>query len=131
MTVAALYQSLMAYLYRLRATNLRWRLYPATLIRENRWRAQRYGATGKLIDHGKTEPVPFTDLVEEIIELLTPDATALGCLGDIERARRIAAEGSSADRQRAVHAAAVEAGADPREAGVAVVDSLIAEFASG
>ena len=121
-TVAALYQSLMAYLYRLRASNLRWRLYPATLIRENRWRAQRYGATGKLIDHGKTEPVPFADLVEEIIELLTPDATALGCVEDIQRARRIAAEGSSADRQRAVHARAVEAGA--------VVDSLIAEFAS-
>ena len=129
-TVAALYQALMAYLYRLRASNLRWRLYPSTLIRENRWRAQRYGTGGELLDHGRGDAVPFPDLVDEMIDIFTADATELDCLEEIRRARRIAAEGSSADRQRAVHAAAVEAGASAHEAGMAVVDHLIEAFTS-
>ena len=84
-------------------TFLRWRLYPSTLIRENRWRAQRYGTGGELLDHGRGDAVPFPDLVDEMIDIFTTDATELDCLEEIRRARRIAAEGSSADRQRAVH----------------------------
>ncbi|TVQ55217.1 MAG: carboxylate-amine ligase [Rhodobacteraceae bacterium] len=129
--VAALYQSLFAFLYRLRARNQRWRLYPHTLIRENRWRAQRYGAEGKLVDHGRAEMASFADLVEELIDLLREDAETLGCGREIRHARRIAAEGCSAARQRAAHAAALSAGATPREAMTAVVDMLIAEFVEG
>lgn len=127
--VAALYQALFAFLYRLRARNQRWRLYPHTLIRENRWRAQRYGVGGALVDHGRAEKAPFADLVEELIDLLSEDAETLGCAREIRHARRIAAEGSSAARQRAAHAAALAAGATPDEALRAVVDMLIAEFA--
>ncbi|SET80490.1 carboxylate-amine ligase [Oceanicella actignis] len=130
-TVAALYQSLLAYLFRLRTRNQRWRLYPHTLIRENRWRAQRYGVSGELVDHGRARLAPMADLVEELIDMLGPDAEALGCAAELRHARAIAAQGVSADRQRRVHAAALEAGADPAEAMRAVVDSLIEEFAAG
>ncbi len=128
--LAAVYQSLFAFLYRLRSRNQRWRIYPHTLIRENRWRAMRYGPSGRLVDHGRGQPAPFADLVEELIELLGPDAEALGCHRELVHARRIAAEGSSADRQRAVFAAAKAAGADDGEALRTVVDVLIAEFAA-
>ncbi len=128
-TIAALYQCLLAYLYRLRSLNQRWRLYPHTLGRENRWRAQRYGTQGRLGDHGRARLAPLAELVEELIDLFGPEAERLDCRGELLNARRIAADGASADRQRRVHAAALEEGADAREALAAVVDMLIAEFA--
>ena len=129
--VAAVFQGLLAYLFRLRGLNQRWRLYPATLIRENRWRAQRYGAEGKLVDHGRRRMTPFPDLLEEIIDLVGPDAEALGARADLIHARRIASEGPSSTRQRAAFAHAVAAGASPPEALRAVVDHLAAEFLEG
>jgi len=128
--IAAMFQSLMAFLFRLRTRNQRWRLYPATLIRENRWRAQRYGVQGQLVDHGRSVLAPFADLIEELIDLTGPDAEALGCRSEVLHARRIAREGTSADRQRAVYAGAVADGAEPQQALCAVVDALIGEFNS-
>ena len=126
--LAAVYQSLFAYLYRLRSRNQRWRIYPHILIRENRWRAQRYGPAGQLVDHGRRQCAPFADLIEELIDLLSDDAEALGCHRELLHARRIAAEGSSAMRQREVFAAAQSEGATEAEALRAVVDALIDEF---
>jgi carboxylate-amine ligase len=126
--LAALYQSILGFLHRLREENRRWRLYPRTLIGENRWRAQRYGCEGALIDLGAARLTPVGALVEELIGLVGADAARLGCRGELEGLRRIAAEGSSARRQRAAHAAALAAGATPEEALRAVVDQLMAEF---
>ena len=127
-SIAAVYQTVMAYLWRLRSLNQRWRQYPATIINENRWRAQRYGSNGGLVDFGKGCQVPFAELVDELIDLLGDDADLLGCRSEFERARRTAAGGTSADRQRAVFRAARDAGASEEEALCAVVDALIAEF---
>jgi glutamate---cysteine ligase / carboxylate-amine ligase len=126
--IAALYQSLLAYLHRLRTRNQRWRIYPATLVHENRWRAQRYGVEGELIDHGASKMAPFADLLEELIELASDEAEALECKRELLCLRRIAAEGSSAMRQRRRRAEALEAGASEEEALRAVVDGLIEEF---
>jgi carboxylate-amine ligase len=126
--LAALYQALLGFLHRLREENRRWRLYPPTLIGENRWRAQRYGCEGALIDLGAGRLLPVPEMVEELIALVGEDARRLGCRGELEGLRRIAAEGSSARRQRAAHAAALAAGASPEEALRSVVDQLMAEF---
>ncbi len=126
--IAAVYQSLIAFLYRLRCNNQRWRIYPRTLIAENRWQAQRHGATGRLIDHGKDAMADMPDLLEEVIELVREDAAELGCLAELHHIRKIGREGSSADRQRRRYVQAVGDGAEPREAFNAVVDGLIAEF---
>jgi carboxylate-amine ligase len=126
--VAAVYQCLLAYLFRLRSRNQRWRLYPTTLIAENRWRAQRYGSRGELVDHGRRRMAPLADLVEEIIELVLPEAEVLGCRTELLHARAIARDGGSAERQRAAFAAAREAGAEPEEAMRSVVDRLAEEF---
>ncbi len=129
--LAAMFQSLMAFLYRLRSRNQRWRIYPPTLIRENRWRAQRYGVNGKLVDHGRRQLAPFADLIEEWIEFVSPDAEMLGCKAEVLHARRLVRDGTSADRQRAVHEKAMADGAGPRDALRAVVDALIGEFLPG
>lgn len=129
--VAAAYRCIARMLWRLRRNNQRWRTYPAALIRENRWLAQRFGTKGELIDFGRGALIPYHDLAEELIDLLAEDAVALGCVAEIERLRKIASEGTSADRQVAVFRAALEAGADEAEALRAVVDHLVAETLEG
>ncbi len=126
--IAAIFQATLGFLFRLRARNQRWRIYPSTLIAENRWRAQRYGSEGRLVDHGQASLAPLCDLLEELFELIGPDADGLGCHREVLHARGIAVRGTSATRQRQVYASAVQAGAHPEEALVAVVDALIAEF---
>jgi len=129
--IAALVQSLAHMLYRLRQSNQRWRQYERFLINENRWQAQRHGVSGQLMDFGKAELVNYTDLVNELLALVAHDAGELGCSGEIEKLRDIAANGNSADRQRWVHKSAIDGGADPEEAMRAVVDSLIEETVGG
>ena len=130
-TVAAVYQALLAVLYERRMQNQRWRVYSRMLIAENNWRAQRYGVDESLIDFGRGELVPMTELADELVELVGDAALELGSLADVERVREITANGTSADRQRAVRDAAVAEGATDREALCAVVDHLIAETQEG
>ncbi len=130
-TITAVYQSLMAFLFRLRSLNQHWRTYPSTLIKENRWRAQRYGMRQPLIDLGKTTLVPFADLTEEIIALTEEDAAELRCEREIARVRDIVARGNSADRQRAVFADARKRGESDSDALRAVAKNLAAEFLKG
>lgn len=126
--IAAVYQSVMSFLFRLRKKNQRWRVYPQTLILENRWQAQRHGARGKLIDYGRSEMVPMSELMAELIEMIGEDAERLGCTKELAQVREITLNGNSADRQRANFKTALDAGADPHEACMAVVDGLIEEY---
>jgi glutamate---cysteine ligase / carboxylate-amine ligase len=128
--VAALYGCTLRMLARLRRQNQKWRSYPDLLLAENRWRAMRYGVKGSLLDLGRRELVPFRYLIEELLDLVRQDAADLGCEAEIEHARRIVAEGTSADRQLAVHRAALENGADAQTALHAVVDHLAVETLS-
>ncbi|MCH7844426.1 MAG: carboxylate-amine ligase [Acidobacteria bacterium] len=130
-TLAALFVSLLSMLYRLREDNQRWRIYSRMLVNENVWRAQRYGTEEGLIDYGIGEIVPFADLLDEIIELVRPDAEMLDCVEEVEQARDILERGTSADRQRAAFAKAVADGASEKEALIAVVDFLIDETVAG
>jgi carboxylate-amine ligase len=131
MAIAALYQSTAAMLLNLKRRNQRWRNYLPALIAENRWIAQRHGVGGELLDFGRGAAVPFADLVDELIDLVGQEADALGCRKEVEHARRIAAEGASADRQLAVCGKAVEAGESEAAALRAVVDHLMAETLEG
>jgi len=127
LTVAALYQSILAFLCHLRENNQRLRSYRALLIRENKWRAQRYGIDAELADFGRRKTVPMPELTDELVELLRPHAERLDCVAEIEHARVIAREGTSADHQLRVYREALEGGASERDAQVAVVDWLIGE----
>ena len=125
--IGAIYVCLLRMLYRLKRNNQRWRRYSNMLIRENRWRAQRYGLDEGLIDFGTGAIVPYAELLEEIIELIRVDALALDCLAEVEHARTIVTGGTSAHRQIAVYRQALAGGADKMEAQRRVVDMLIEE----
>lgn len=129
--IAALYQCIIRMLVRLRRGNQRWRAYDNMLIEENRWRAKRYGIDEGLIDFGKGEVVPCADLLEELIDLTKEDAEALDCVDELLHSRHILTTGTSAHRQLATFAAAMDAGRTRPDALCSVVDMLVDETVSG
>jgi len=129
--IAALYRCWLRLLWRLKRSNQRWRRYPRLLIEENRWRARRFGIDEGLIDFGRSEMVPCSELMDEIIELVREDAEHFGCVDEIEHARAVIARGTSAHRQIETYRAALAAGAHKREALAKVVDMLVEETLSG
>jgi len=129
--LAALYQCLLSMLFTLREQNQRWRIYPRILIEENRWRAQRYGATRDLADFGKGEMVPLGDLADELVGLLQAEAVELGCTAELAHVAVIARRGTSAQGQRTAYEEARVDGASHNAALVKVVDYLIEETMYG
>jgi len=102
--VAAILQAIVAKLWKLRRDNMTFRVYPAELIEENKWRAVRYGLDGKLIDFGKQQDFPARDLIRELIEWFIGDIVdELGSRKEVEYAYTILETGSSADRQLATY----------------------------
>lgn len=128
--IAALYQSILRMLIRLRQRNQRWRIYPRMLMDENRWRAQRYGVTRGLIDLSRGEQIAYPVLIEELIGTLEEEARALGCFEEVQHARTILDRGTSACNQLAVFSEAKANGADVPEALKTVVDWLVTETAA-
>ena len=131
LSIAAMYMSLLSMLYRRRVQNQRWRIYSRMLIEENVWRAQRYGISDSLIDFGKGQLVPYPQLVEEIIDLVSEDAVLLDCVEELTHARTILERGTSADTQLSIYHEALESGATQDEALVQVVDWLVEETVRG
>jgi carboxylate-amine ligase len=130
-TVAALYLCLLGYLFQLRRRNQRWRVYSPFMISEIMWRAQRYGTDGSLIDFGRGELVPFSDLMEEAIEMVAQEAVEFDVTEQLRHIRDIVRDGTSAHRQLSVYHTALEEGAGEREALEAVVDHLIEDTLHG
>jgi glutamate---cysteine ligase / carboxylate-amine ligase len=124
-SIAALFRCILRMLYRLRRQNQRWRHYPPFLVRENRWRAQRYGIEQGLVDFGKGALVPFPVLLEELFDLVAEDAAYFGCVAEVKHARQILERGTSADRQLARFEAVKELGGSEQAALVAVVDGIL------
>lgn len=122
--MAAIFQAICYKCWKLRSSNMTFRIYPNTMIDENKWRAVRYGLDGKLIDFGKQQELPARELIKEMLEWFIGDVVdELGSRKEVEYAYRILEEGSSADRQLRVF----------RETGSlkAVVDHLIRETEEG
>ena len=117
--LAALMQAICAKLLKLRESNLGFRKYIPALIAENKWRAERYGIDGMLIDFGKQAEVPMRELALELVAFVDDVVDDLGSRSAVEYVHTILAEGTSADRQLRVFK---ETG-DTR----AVVDMLAAE----
>lgn len=121
--VVALFQAIVAKLFRLRSQNLGFRVYNRALVEENKWRAYRYGLDGKLIDFGAKCEKPARVLVEELLEFVDEVVDELGSRKEIEHIRTILDRGTSADKQLEVF----------RETGdlKAVVDWMIEETVAG
>ncbi len=124
-TIAALYVATLKMLYNLRVNNQRWRQYAPMLIRENRWRAQRYGIDDGLIDFGSSEKRAFKALLQEWQDLVQEAAAELDCSHEIQRAQQILETGTSADVQKAIYQRLLAEGASSEAALIEVVDWLI------
>jgi carboxylate-amine ligase len=121
--LAALMQTIVVKLLKLRRQNVTFRNYPRRLIDENRWRAGRYGLDGKLIDFGRKRETEERELLHEMLQFLAEEVAELGNQREIEHIERIIREGTGADRQLAVW----ERTQDMK----AVVDQIVAETNDG
>ena len=130
-SLAALLVCHLRMLCRLRARNQRWRIYTPMLIRENRWRAMRYSFDEGLIDLARGMVVPFDELLEEMLGLISEDAEALGCTREVAGVRDILTRGTSAHRQLRDFELEQAAGKSVEDSLKAVVDTLISDTAEG
>ena len=127
LTLAAIVQGLVRMIARCLAEKVD--LPDPLLVRENRWRAQRHGVAAGLIAGRPPAIVPMARIVDDLLTQISPDTDVLGGTSWAARARDIVAQGSSAAGQRQIRQAALDDGASDREALVAVVRALIADFA--
>ena len=75
--------------------------------------------------------VPCDDLIDEVIELVREDALFFDCVEEIEHARNILKNGTSAHWQLQRYQRAIDDGASQQEALKSVVDLLVEETMSG
>lgn len=101
--IAAIFQALVAKLYKLRTSNLNFMLYTRALINENKWRAGRYGIDGKMIDFGKEEEVKTRLLILELLEFIDDVIDDLGSREAINYVHTMIENGTGADRQLKVY----------------------------
>jgi YbdK family carboxylate-amine ligase len=94
------------------------------VLRENKWRAARYGLDADIVVDEKGTVRPVRQAITDLVEELEPTARRLGCEAELADVHRILEVGASYQRQRAVAAAT---GGDL----TAVVDSLLAELRNG
>jgi carboxylate-amine ligase len=121
--LAGLMQALVSKLHKLLKQNMTWRLYRRRLLDENRWRASRYGISGKLIDFGKQEEVDTPALILELLEFVDREIDEFGSRKEVAYIHEILKNGTGADRQLGVW----ERTRDIR----AVVDYIVAETTAG
>jgi carboxylate-amine ligase len=93
-------------------------------VRENKWRAARYGMEAIIIRDAAGNETLVTDDLRAILERLTPIAADLGCVDELWGVERILDGGASYQRQLKV---AAETGGSLK----AVVASLTAELRHG
>jgi carboxylate-amine ligase len=93
-------------------------------VRENKWRAARYGMEAIIIQDAAGNETLVTDDLRVILERLTPIAHDLGCVDELWGVERILDGGASYQRQLKV---AAETGGSLK----AVVASLTAELRHG
>jgi carboxylate-amine ligase len=122
--IAAIFQAIVAKLWKLRRDNMTFRVYPLPLIEENKWRAVRYGVEGKLLDLGQEAERPARHLILELVEWFLDDVLdELGSREQVDYVHTILDHGTSADRQLRVF----EETGDLKQ----VVASLVRETAEG
>jgi carboxylate-amine ligase len=94
------------------------------VLRENKWRASRYGLDADIVVDEKGTVRPVRQAIIDLVEELRPTAKRLDCEAELADVLRVLDVGASYQRQRVV-AAAHDGRLEP------VVDSLLAEMRDG
>jgi carboxylate-amine ligase len=119
--VAALSQSLIHLLDTQLDRGYRLPCPAAWVVRDNKWRATRYGLDAMVITDDFGSTAPLRDQLYELVRELEPVAERLGCAAELAVAFEVLDQGASYERQRAL----VASGSELTD----VVDALAAEFA--
>jgi carboxylate-amine ligase len=72
------------------------------MVRQNKWRAARFGGAAKLVDDYTFEVRPLEQVVEHLVARLLPAAEELGCADYLQRCQEMASGPTWADRQLAL-----------------------------
>jgi carboxylate-amine ligase len=121
--IVALSQSLVVWLADRYNEGLELPLHQAWTIRDNKWRASRYGLEAEIIRDEEGNLVSLRRSIGDLVERLEPTAEALGCLDDLRGVNDILVRGTSSTRQREVFAETKDLSK--------VVDSLVEEMRTG
>jgi glutamate---cysteine ligase / carboxylate-amine ligase len=93
----------------------------AWVIRDNKWRATRYGLDAIIITDDSGSTAPLRDELYELVRELEPVAERMGCTEELFVVSEVLGDGASYERQRAI----IDSGGELTD----VVDALITEFA--
>ncbi|MGH2753723.1 MAG: glutamate--cysteine ligase [Actinomycetota bacterium] len=121
--VVALSQSLVVWLGERYNAGLDLPAHQAWTIRENKWRAARYGLDAEIIRDEEGNLMSLRRSIGDLVEVLEPVSEKLGCRDDLMRINGILERGTSSTRQREVYAETHDLSA--------VVDSLVDELKNG
>ena len=94
------------------------------VVRENKWRAARYGLDAHIIVDANGRTLPARTALAELVDELSPVAERLDCLDELAHVSDILESGASYQRQR-------RAAADNDGDLTSVVDLLLAEMQAG
>jgi glutamate---cysteine ligase / carboxylate-amine ligase len=121
--IVALSQSLVVWLAERYNSGLDVPFHHAWTIRENKWRAARYGLEAEIIRDEDGNLVSLRRSLADLVDRLEPVAERLGCLDDLMRIPVMVERGTSATRQREVYG-------ETRDL-ARVVDLLVHELKTG
>ena len=102
MGIVAVIQAIVAKLYKMNLHNVSFNTYRIALIKENKFRAARYGIEGSLIDFGIQEEVETKILILELLDFIDDVVDELGSRDQIYYVHEILKNGTGADKQLAV-----------------------------
>ena len=75
---------------------------PNWTVRENKWRASRFGLEAELITDPDGTSVALRDVAADLVDSLCPVAADLGCRDELISVLDIMENGNGADRQRMI-----------------------------
>ena len=121
--ITALSQALVVWLGERYRAGLEVPEHQQWTIRENKWRAARYGLDAEIIRDEDGNLISLRRSIGDLVERLEPTAERLGCLDELRGVIDILDRGTSAVRQREVY--------DETKDLSAVVDLLVDELKTG
>jgi YbdK family carboxylate-amine ligase len=122
-SIVALSQALVVWLSERYNAGLEVPTHQAWTIRENKWRAARWGLDAEIIRDEEGNLLSLRRSIGDLVDRLQPVAERLGCLDELQGINHILERGTSATRQREVHA-------ETRDLSK-VVDLLVEEMQTG
>jgi carboxylate-amine ligase len=99
------------------------------ILKENRWRAKRYGIHASFIIEGYDRPFTLEQWLFMAQQILGETARALGVESVFTQVRQLLRKGTSAQQQRDIYQRALRRGEDVNTAFSQVVDQLLMETA--